>query len=176
MIDAILAIALEPDRARRQLKALLLRGDADFTRCAYLAAGGCEPTADEFAKTMRRLGGGARRVEVLGELLAAKTAASGRADSRWLRNALRRDRVGRLPLRRALTRLSLNPLPWLIRLVFRRFINEDPKAAFVMLEHVPTGDAGTESPGERAGPDPTEARVADRVYRDLAAAAVAKAR
>jgi hypothetical protein len=64
--------------------------------------------------------------------------------------------------------MDLNPLPRLMRLVFRRFINEDPRAAFVLLERVTARDG--------AAPDPAELSVADRVYKDLCAAALREGR
>jgi hypothetical protein len=100
--------------------------------------------------------------------MTASAAASGRAGPWWLRHALRRERLGRLPLLRAVTRLRLNPLPWFMKLAFRQFINEDPNAAFVMLERVP--DRAT------VAVDPVETKVAHRVYKDLAAVAAPKGR
>jgi hypothetical protein len=167
MIDAILAIALEPDRARRRLKALLLRADTDFVRCAYLAAARREPSVSEFAVAMQRLNARLSRIELLRDLLTASAAAS-RAGPWWLRYALSHERLGRLPLLRGATRVYLNPLRWFVKLAFRRFINEDPKAAFVVLERIPDRATGSA--------DPTQARVVDRVYKQLAAIAAPKGR
>jgi hypothetical protein len=168
MRDEVLAFTLAPARARRQLKALLLRADPDFVRCAYLTAVRREPTAEEHSEALGRLAAGASRTAMLSQLLAAGADASGRDGPWWLRYALRHERLGRLSLPRIVTRLHLNPVPWFVKLAFRQFINEDPKAAFVMLERVSDRATGAV--------DPTEARVADRVYKDLAAVAAPKGR
>jgi hypothetical protein len=168
MRDDVLAIALAPARARRQLRALLLRADSEFVRCAYLTAARREPTASEFSAALQRLNAGSSRTAMLRDLMAGSAAASGRSGPWWLRYALRHERLGRLPLLRAAMRLRFDPLSWFMKLAFRQFINEDPKAAFVVHERVPAATAGTA--------DPSEARVADRVYKDLAAVAGPKGR
>jgi hypothetical protein len=137
-------------------------------RFAYLSAAWREPTALEYSEALTRLASGASRAAILRGLLAASANVSGRAGPWWLRYALRHERLGRLPLLRAMTRLSVSPLPWMVRIVFRRFVNEDPKAAYLMLERISAREAGTA--------DPAEVRVADRVYKDLSAAAMPKGR
>ena len=168
MIDDLLRFALAPVRARRQFNALLLRADPEFVRCAYLTAAGREPTAREYSGVLARLATGASRTAILRELVAASTNFPDRTGPWWLHSALGRERLGRLPLLRTVTQLPLNPLPWILRLVFRRFIDEDPRAAFVVLERVPAREAGEV--------DPVDSRVADRVYKDLSTAAAPKAR
>jgi hypothetical protein len=151
MRDNVLALVLAPARARWQLKALLLRGDPEFVRCAYLSAVGREPTEQEFSRALQRLGACVPRIAILNELLNANTAASGRRGSRWLRQAF--------------PRMPANPLPWLFRLRAmlrtRRHISADAYTAFVRPERVP----------------PVQPEVvAERVYRELSAAAAGKRR
>lgn len=142
MLDDVLEFALAPVRARRQLQALLMRADPEFVRCAYLSAAWREPTAREGAEALARLAAGASKITILTELLAARTDAAGRHGAWWLRHALGHERLARMPLLRPVAQMPLNPLPWLMRLVFKRFINEDPRAAFVLLESVTAREGG----------------------------------
>jgi hypothetical protein len=176
MIDEVLAMALAPARAHRQLKALLLRADSDFVRCAFLTTARREPTATERSWALQRLAAGAPRTAILSELLAASARMSGRAGPRWLRDALRHERLVRLPLLRSLSRIPLNPLPWLVRLVIEQVVHANGKAAFVMLERVPARAPAAYVQGDGSAFDSIEPRVVDRIYRDLSAAMTAKGR
>lgn len=158
MLDDALEFALAPERARRQLEALLLRADPEFVRCAYLGAAAREPTSLEYAEMLRRLRAGASRLSLLTDLLASADASPCDGAS-WLRDSLRDER---------LNGFSLHPLRWLVRLYFRRLLSKVPGASRNRFESKANGKPGTT--------DEADPRVADRVYRHLCSALAPKRR
>jgi hypothetical protein len=168
MIDDPFAFALAPVRARRQFQALLLRADAEFVRCSYLTVSGREPTASEFSHSLKRLSGGVSRTAFLRELLAAGVAQHG--STRWLREALRHERPGRLQWWSAMARNAMDSFRRLWRRASPEFQDMLVREAIGVLDCVPARVGATVTRSQDSAIDPATASVAERVYRELSAA------
>jgi hypothetical protein len=80
------------------LKALLQCQDRQFVECAYLTVLKREPDPQGLSFYLERLRGGEVKLQILSELYSSAEAREAGADLPWLRGAMRRQRLTRLPV------------------------------------------------------------------------------
>lgn len=171
--DATRTTSLPPLHVAQDLRMLLQHQDGHFIQCAYMTLLKREADPSGFDYYVGRLRAGEAKLQILSDLYSSSEARESRVDLPWLRGAIRRHKLARLPvvgtvLKSVMSRESKSDLANRLRILEQKVflleqIIESPKNVVEQSEPASRGSITRDVDPDLSG----MSMVAKRIFRKL---------